>query len=131
MTLLAVYKTPSERKQRRRNKLEVGDPGGSLPCALISQLRQHFFPDFMADFTAQCLGLFIRGRKGGASKIPDEKPSPTTSPADTTSSGDQDSLCPRLPPPPTFRSGVDETFLGVAVNTQVQVLLETLTGLKP
>lgn len=63
MTLLAVYETPSERKQRRGNKLEVGGAGWCLGCALISQLHQYFFSVFMATLTALCLGLFIRARK--------------------------------------------------------------------
>lgn len=32
MTLLAVYETPSERKQRRRNKLEGGRPDWCPRC---------------------------------------------------------------------------------------------------
>lgn len=128
MTLLAVYETPPERKQRRRNKLEVGRPGWCLRCALISQLRQHFFSVFMATFRALCLGLFIRGRKDRESKIQGKEPSPATPRADATSSGDQDN--PSFPPSPP-RSGVDKEFLSTAVNLQSQARPAAPTGLKP
>lgn len=92
----------------------------------------------MANFTALCLGLFIRGRKGGErARSQTRSLPPTTSPADTTSSGDQDSLCPLQsrqlclslsPLPPTSRSGVDKTFLSVAVNRQILALPGSLNG---
>lgn len=62
MTLLAIYETPSERKQRR-NKLEVGRPGWCPRCALISQLRQHFFC-FYGHLYGPVFGTLNQGPEG-------------------------------------------------------------------
>lgn len=76
MTLLAVYKTPSERKQRRRNKLEVGNPGGSLRCALISQLHQHFSSVFYGQLYSPMFGTLYQGPEGGSKQDPRQESFP-------------------------------------------------------
>lgn len=54
-----------------------------------------FLPRFYGQLYSPVFGTLYQGPEGGGvSKIPDKKPSPTTSPAETTPSGDQDSLCP-------------------------------------
>lgn len=96
MTLLAVYETPSERKQRR-NKLEGGRPGWCPRCALISQLRQHFFC-FYGHLYGPVFGTLNQGPEGASKQDPRQRASPATPRADTTSSGDQDN--PSVPPSP-------------------------------
>lgn len=132
MTLLAVYETPSERKQRR-NKLEVGRPGWCPRCALISQPRQHFFC-FYGHLYGPVFGLLIRGRKERASKIQGKGP--------------PRQLHEQIPPhleikitpvflpvqaavPQTPRPGVDKEFLSIAVSQQSQAPLAALTRQQP
>lgn len=81
MTLLAVYETPSERKQRR-NKLEVGRPGWCPRCALISQLRQHFFC-FYDHLYGPVFGTLYQGPEGESKQDPRQRASPAPPRADT------------------------------------------------
>lgn len=89
----------------------------------------------MANFTALCLGLFIRVRKGGSEQDPRQEAFPNNFSSRnypiwrsrqpvSLPVGAVVSLSPQ---PPTSRSGVDKTFFTVAVNRQIQALLETFT----
>jgi hypothetical protein len=94
MTLLAVYETPSERKQRRRNKLEVGSPGGAFAMHFDKPAAPAFLLHFYDQLYGPVFGTLYQRPEGESEQDPRQKVFPATPPANITSSGDQDNPSP-------------------------------------